>query len=127
VARMGDIRSANSVFVEKSAGKSPLGRPRLRWDDIKMDLKLDGYVCVLYPSQEKDQSQVQLHVVVEMEENFLTSEVGSLGLSRSTLHHGVSLNVHQDCSSLPDDCTLETQLSHLRRLGVMTSCSPLKP
>jgi len=42
-----------------------------------MDLKLDEYVCVMYPSQEKDQSQVVL--VVEKEENFLTSEVGPCG------------------------------------------------
>lgn len=46
MARMGDSRSANRVFVEKSAGKSSLGRPRRGWEDIKMDLKLDGYVCV---------------------------------------------------------------------------------
>ena len=35
-----------------------------------MDLKFDGYVCVMYTSQEKDNSQVLL--VVEMEENLLT-------------------------------------------------------
>lgn len=70
MARIGDSRSANSVFVEKSAGKSSLGRPRRRWEDIKMDLKFDGYVCVMYTSQEKDNSQVLL--VVEMEENLLT-------------------------------------------------------
>jgi hypothetical protein len=105
---MGDRRSANSVFVEKSAGKCPLGRPRGRWDNIKMDLKLNRYVCVMYPSEEKDLCEVLL--VVEREENFLTSEVGSVGLSRITAHNGVSLNVHQDCSHLPADRTIETQL-----------------
>jgi len=87
VARMGDNKSSNSVFVENSAGKSPLGRPRRRWEDNKMDLKLHGYVCVcvMYASQEKDPSQFLL--VVEKEENFLTSEAGSVSLSRSTVPH----------------------------------------
>jgi hypothetical protein len=80
----------------------------------------------MYPSQEKGQSQVLL--VVEEEENFLSIEVGTVGLSRNTVHHGVtrSLNVHQDCSSLPADSTLETQLSRLRGLEVLTLCPPLK-
>jgi len=35
---MGDSRSVDSVLVEKPQGKSPLGRPRYRWEDnIKMD------------------------------------------------------------------------------------------
>ena len=55
---MARIRSANSVYMEKSAGKSPLGQPRRRWEDIKMDLKLNGYLCVMYPPQDKDLSQV---------------------------------------------------------------------
>ena len=113
-----------SVSAENSAGKSPLGRPRRRWEDIKMDLMLDEYVCLMYPSQEKDQSQVLL--VVEKKENILTGEEGSVGLSRNTVHHGVSLNAHQDCSRLPADRTLETQLSLLREMEEMTSCSPLK-
>jgi hypothetical protein len=29
-------------FVEKSAGKSSLGRPRLGWEDFKLYFKLDG-------------------------------------------------------------------------------------
>jgi hypothetical protein len=78
----------------------------------------------MYPSQEKDQSQVLL--VVEKEENFLTNEVGSVGPSRSSVHHGVSVNIHQDSSRLPADRPIETQLSRLRGLEVMTSCSPLK-
>ena len=69
-----------------------------------MDLKLDEHVCVMYPSQGKDQSQVL--PVVEKEEIFLTSELGPVGLSRGTVDHGVSLNVHQDCSRLPADSTL---------------------
>ena len=40
---MGDSRSVDSVLVEKPQGKSPLGRPRYRWEDnIKMDLQEVG-------------------------------------------------------------------------------------
>ena len=40
VARMGERRGVYRVLVGKSEGKSPLGRPRGRWDDnIKMDLR----------------------------------------------------------------------------------------
>jgi hypothetical protein len=40
VARMGDRRGANRVFVARHEGKKPLGRPRRRWENkIKMDLK----------------------------------------------------------------------------------------
>jgi hypothetical protein len=39
---MGEKRNAYRIFVGKSEGKTPLGRPRRRWvDNIKMDLR-DG-------------------------------------------------------------------------------------
>ena len=34
VARMGEGRGVHSVLVGKPEGKRPLGRPRLRWEDI---------------------------------------------------------------------------------------------
>ena len=37
VARMGEGRGVHRVLVGKPEGKSPLGRPRRRWED-KMDL-----------------------------------------------------------------------------------------
>ena len=38
VMRMGEGRGVNRVLVGKSEGKSPLVRPRRRWEDnIKMD------------------------------------------------------------------------------------------
>ena len=50
MARMGERRNVYGVWVEKSEGKSPLGRPRCRWDDnITMDLQevlLDGIVWI---------------------------------------------------------------------------------
>jgi hypothetical protein len=37
-ARMGEIRNAYRLLVGKPEGKRPLGRPRRRWMDIRMDL-----------------------------------------------------------------------------------------
>jgi hypothetical protein len=42
VARMGARRGIYSVLVGKSEGKRPLGRPRLRWEDLKTDLQEVG-------------------------------------------------------------------------------------
>ena len=43
VARMGENRGVHRVLVGKPEGKSPLGRPRRRWEDnIKMDLQEVG-------------------------------------------------------------------------------------
>ena len=42
VARMGEGRGMHRVLVGKPEGKRPLGRPRRRWEDIKMDLQEVG-------------------------------------------------------------------------------------
>ena len=43
VARMGEGRGVYRVLVGKPEGKSPLGRPRRRWEgNIKMDLQEVG-------------------------------------------------------------------------------------
>jgi hypothetical protein len=43
VARMGEERKVYKVLVGKPEGKSPLGRPRRRWEDgIRMDLREIG-------------------------------------------------------------------------------------
>jgi len=39
VARMGDRRGVFRVLVGKLEGKRPLGRPKCRWDNIKMGLR----------------------------------------------------------------------------------------
>jgi hypothetical protein len=36
---MGERRGAYRALVGKPEGKRPLGRPRRRWEDIKMDLR----------------------------------------------------------------------------------------
>jgi hypothetical protein len=44
VAFMQKRNSAYSVLVEKSEGKTPLGKPRHRWEDnIEMDVKEIGW------------------------------------------------------------------------------------
>ena len=42
VARMGEGNGVYRVLVGKPDGKKPLGRPRRRWEDIKMDLQEVG-------------------------------------------------------------------------------------
>ena len=42
VAHMGEERGAYGVLVGKPEGKRPLGRPRHRWVDIRMDLQEVG-------------------------------------------------------------------------------------
>jgi hypothetical protein len=43
VARMGEKRNACRLLVGKPEGKRPLGRPRRRWVDIRMDLGEVGW------------------------------------------------------------------------------------
>jgi len=43
VARMGEERRVYRVLVGKPEGKRPLGRPRRRWVDIRMDLQEVGW------------------------------------------------------------------------------------
>ena len=42
VARMGEERGMYRVLVGKPEGKIPLGRPRRRWVDIRMNLQEVG-------------------------------------------------------------------------------------
>jgi hypothetical protein len=47
VARMRPRRGLYRIFVGKSEGKRPLGRPRCRWEDnINMDLQEVGCGCM---------------------------------------------------------------------------------
>jgi hypothetical protein len=43
VARMGDWKGVRRVVVGKPVGKKQLGRPRRRWENIKMDLQEVGW------------------------------------------------------------------------------------
>jgi hypothetical protein len=39
IACMGKMRNAYNILVGKPEGKRPLGRPRCRWKNIRMDIK----------------------------------------------------------------------------------------
>jgi len=56
VARMGEERGAYRVLVGKPEGKKPLGRPRRRWVDIRMDLQVVGcgYMDWIGLAQDRD-------------------------------------------------------------------------
>jgi hypothetical protein len=44
VAPIGEKKNAYMILVGRPEGKSPLGRPRRRWeDDIKMDIREIGW------------------------------------------------------------------------------------
>jgi hypothetical protein len=65
LAGIGEIRSGYKIFVGRSEGERPLGRPRHRWEDsIKMhlkEIKLQGVVW-LHLAQDRDQWQVLLDI-----------------------------------------------------------------
>jgi len=55
VARMGERKGVNRVLVGKNEGKSPLGRPRRRWEDnINMDLQKLGCGCMNWIEVDQD-------------------------------------------------------------------------
>jgi hypothetical protein len=45
-------RNAYTILVGKPEGKRQLGRPKRRWEDIKMDLREMGWIA---PAQDTDQ------------------------------------------------------------------------
>jgi len=58
VARVGERRGVYRVMVGKREGKSPLGRPRCRWEDsIKMDLQEVGCESLDWIEQAQDRER----------------------------------------------------------------------
>jgi hypothetical protein len=53
----GEKRNAYRILVGKPEGKKPLGRPKHRWEDIKIDLGEIGWSGMdwIYPTQDRDQ------------------------------------------------------------------------
>jgi hypothetical protein len=49
----GVIRGAQRVMVEKPEKRKPLGRPRRRWENIKMDLQEVGWGLDLSGSEQR--------------------------------------------------------------------------
>ena len=87
------------VLVRKPEGRRPLGRPRRRWVDIRMDLQDVGcgYMGSIGLAQDRDRWRKLVSAVMNFRlpwnaGNFLTS-CKPVSFSRRTLHHGVSKKV----------------------------------
>jgi hypothetical protein len=60
VAHMGEDRKVYKVLVGNSKGRSPLGRPRRRWEyEIRMDLRETGRGCVDWIRLAKDRDRLR--------------------------------------------------------------------
>jgi hypothetical protein len=77
---MGEMRYAYRILIEKLQGKRLFGRPRSRWENVRMDLR--KIVCEgvdwMHLAQDMEQCRTLVNAVInlrvpQMEENFLTS------------------------------------------------------
>jgi hypothetical protein len=69
VAHMGEGRNMNRVLVGKPEGKTPLERPRCRWEDgIKMDLREMGWESVeqIHLAQDRDRWRALVNAVMNL-------------------------------------------------------------
>jgi hypothetical protein len=67
---MGEKRRVYTVLVGKPEGKSPLGRPRCRWEDnTKMDLQEVGCVGMdwIELAQDRDRWRALVYVVMNLQ------------------------------------------------------------
>jgi len=67
VARMGEGRGVHRVLVGKPEGNRPLGRPRRRWEDIKMDLReVGGGGDWMEMAQDRDRWRALVNTVLNL-------------------------------------------------------------
>jgi hypothetical protein len=78
---MGKMGNANKISIVNPKGKTPLGRPRRRWEDnIRMDLRETGWEGVDWMglAQDREQWRDLVNTVMNLRvplkaRNFLTS------------------------------------------------------
>jgi hypothetical protein len=69
IACIGGMKNAYDIFVVRSEGKRPLGRPRLRWDDDnKRDLREIGWEGVdwIHLGQVRDRWWIFVNTVMNL-------------------------------------------------------------
>jgi len=68
LARMGEERGVYRVLVGKPEGRRPLGRPRRRWADIRMDLQEVGcvYMDWIGLAQDRDMWRTVVSAVMNL-------------------------------------------------------------
>jgi serine/threonine protein kinase HipA of HipAB toxin-antitoxin module len=69
VARMGEERNMYRVLMGKPEGKTPLGRPRRRWEDgVRVDLReIDrGSVDWIQLAQDRDRWRALVNTVMNL-------------------------------------------------------------
>jgi hypothetical protein len=64
----GEKRNGYSILVGKPEGKRPLGRPRCRWEHIKMDLREIGWGGMdwIDLAQDRDQWRALVNTVANL-------------------------------------------------------------
>ena len=69
VARVGEEMGVYRVLVGKPEGKRPLGRPRHRWVDIRMDLQEMGcgYMDWIGLAQDRDRWRTLVSAVMNLQ------------------------------------------------------------
>jgi hypothetical protein len=70
VAHMGEVRGACNILVGRPEGRTPLGRPRSRWEDnIKMDLREIGFGDVdwIHLAQDRDRCRALVNTVMTLQ------------------------------------------------------------
>jgi hypothetical protein len=68
VVSMGQVRGAYNILVGRPEGRRPLGRPRRRWEDIKMDLReiRFGDVDWIHLAQDRDRWRALVNTVMNL-------------------------------------------------------------
>jgi hypothetical protein len=65
---MGKVRGAYNILVGRREGRRPLGRPRRKWEDIKMDLREIGFWDVdwIHWAQDRDRWWALVNTVMNL-------------------------------------------------------------